>query len=69
MMSDNDWQDAIFELDDLVRMTKFELQTFHDKGNKSAGTRARKHMSDLAKWCATQRKAVQDKKNNPDPTV
>lgn len=68
-MSDKDWQDAIYELDDLVRMTKFELQNFYEKGNKSAGTRARKAMSDLAKWCATERKAVQDKKNNPDPTV
>ena len=26
-------------------------------------------MSDLQKWCQAQRKAVQDKKNNPDPTV
>lgn len=68
-MSDKDWQDAIYELDDLVRMTKFELQNFYEKGNKSAGTRARKAMSDLAKWCAAERKAVQDKKNNPDPTV
>jgi len=67
MMSD--WQDSIFELDDLVRETKLELQTFYEKGNKSAGTRARKKMSELAKWCATELKAIQDKKNNPDPTV
>ena len=65
----NDWQDSVFELDDLVREIKVEMQTFHDKNNKSAGTRARKKMSELAKWCATQRKIVQDKKNNPEPTV
>lgn len=65
----NDWQEALFELDDLVRVTKVELQTFYEKGNKSAGTRARKAMSELAKWCATERKAIQEKKNNPDPTV
>lgn len=65
----NDWQDRIFELDDMVRMVKLETQTFYEKGNKSAGTRARKAMSELAKWCATERKLVQDKKNNPDPTV
>ena len=69
MKKSNDWEDAVFELDDLVRETKLELQTFHEKGNKSAGTRARKKMSELAKWCANQRKAVQDAKNNPDPTV
>lgn len=65
----SEWQDAIFELDDIVRLIKLETQTFYEKGNKSAGTRARKHMSDLQKWCQAQRKAVQDKKNNPDPTV
>ena len=47
----SEWQDAIFELDDIVRLIKLETQTFYEKGNKSAGTRARKHMSDLQKWC------------------
>jgi hypothetical protein len=61
--------DELYELDDLVREIKFELTTFKEKGNKSAGTRARKKMSELAKWCANQRKSVQDAKNNPEPTV
>lgn len=65
----NEWQDRVFEMDDIVREAKFEMTSFYEKGNKSAGTRARKKLSELAKWCANERKAVQDKKNNPDPTV
>ena len=59
----------IFELDDLVREFKLEFSSFKEKGNKSAGTRARKKLSALAKYCATVRKAIQEEKNNPAPTV
>jgi hypothetical protein len=69
IMSNNDWQDRMFELDDMVRLVKLEAQNFYDKNNKSAGTRARKGLSELAKFCANERKLVQEKKNNPDPTV
>ena len=54
----------IFELDDLVREFKLEFSSFKEKGNKSAGTRARKKLSELAKYCATVRKAIQEEKNN-----
>ena len=69
IMSNNDWQDRMFELDDIVRLVKLEAQNFYDKNNKSAGTRARKGLSELAKFCANERKLIQDKKNNPDPQV
>ncbi len=69
IMSNNDWQDRMFELDDMVRLVKLEAQNFYDKNNKSAGTRARKGLSELAKFCANERKFIQDKKNNPDPQV
>ena len=69
IMSNNDWQDRMFELDDMVRLVKLEAQNFYDKNNKSAGTRARKGLSELAKFCANERKLIQDKKNNPDPQV
>ena len=59
----------IFELDDLVREFKLEFSSVKEKGNKSAGTRARKKLSELAKYCATVRKAIQEEKNNPAPTV
>ena len=52
----------IFELDDLVREFKLEFSSFKEKGNKSAGTRARKKLSELAKYCATVRKAIQEEK-------
>ena len=58
----------IFELDDLVREFKLEFSSFKEKGNKSS-TRARKKLSELAKYCATVRKAIQEEKNNPAPTV
>ena len=54
----NDWQDAVFELDDLVRETKLELQTFHEKGNKSAGTRARKTAQELKAKLQDLRKEI-----------
>ena len=54
----------IFELDDLVREFKLEFSSFKEKGNKSAGTRARKKLSELAKYCATVRKAIQEELHN-----
>ena len=45
----SEWQDAIFELDDIVRLIKLETQTFYEKVISLQSTRARKHMSDLQK--------------------
>jgi len=36
---------------------------FAEKGNKAAGTRARKALSEITKLCKSQRKAIQDVKN------
>ena len=36
---------------------------FVEKGNKAAGTRARKALSEIAKLTKSQRKAIQDVKN------
>jgi len=35
-----------------------------DNGNKSAGTRARKALSEIAKLCKTRRSEIQDIKND-----
>lgn len=59
----------LYELDDLVKVFKFEYANFVEKGNKAAGTRARKALSELANYSKVHRKAIQDKKNNPDPEV
>lgn len=40
-----------------------ENEKFEDKGNKAAGTRARKALNEIAKMCKTRRKEIQDKKN------
>jgi hypothetical protein len=40
-----------------------ENAKFEEKGNKAAGTRARKALMDLKKLATERRKEIQDKKN------
>jgi hypothetical protein len=42
---------------------KAENEKF-DNGNKSAGTRARKALSEITKICKERRKEIQEMKNN-----
>ena len=37
---------------------------FSDKGNKAAGTRARKALMEITKLCKERRKEIQEAKNN-----
>ena len=39
-------------------------EKFVEKGNKAAGTRARKALSEIAKLTKSQRKAIQETKNS-----
>lgn len=39
-------------------------EKFSDKGNKAAGTRARKALMEIAKLCKDRRKEIQEAKNN-----
>lgn len=41
-----------------------DLVKFYDKGNKAAGTRARKQLQDLKKLAQEVRLEIQDIKNN-----
>lgn len=41
-----------------------ENDKFTEKGNKAAGTRARKALMDITKICKERRKEIQDSKNN-----
>ena len=41
-----------------------ENEKFADKGNKAAGTRARKALMDIIKLCKDRRKEIQESKNN-----
>lgn len=39
-------------------------EKFADKGNKAAGTRARKALMEITKLCKERRKEIQESKNN-----
>lgn len=47
----------------LIETYTVENEKF-EGGNKSAGTRARKALSELTKLARTRRQEIQDKKNN-----
>ena len=49
--------------DQLVEDLKEDIAKFNDKGNKSAGTRARKSLMEISKVCKTLRSDIQDIKN------
>lgn len=63
------------ELVELVQTYEKDFIKFYDKGNKSAGTRVRKHMADLKRKAQEIRIEVQDLKgssdesNTQEPTV
>lgn len=40
-----------------------ENEKFNDKGNKAAGTRARKALMEITKLCKDRRKEIQESKN------
>ena len=54
----------IDDLKGLVDSTVDEMEKFYDKGNKAAGTRARKGLQDLKKLAQDIRLEIQEKKNN-----
>ncbi|MBO6537256.1 MAG: histone H1 [Balneolaceae bacterium] len=51
------------ELKGLVEDVSAEMEKFYDKGNKAAGTRARKGLQDLKKLAQDIRLEIQAKKN------
>ena len=50
------------ELRDLLTTFEKDFVKFYEKGNKSAGTRVRKHMNELKKKAQEIRKEVQEVK-------
>ena len=50
------------ELNDLLTTFEKDFIKFYEKGNKSAGTRVRKHMNELRRKAQDIRKEVQDVK-------
>jgi hypothetical protein len=55
------------ELLDLVKSFEKDFEKFFIKGNKSAGTRVRKHMTELKKKAQSIRDAVQELKKTEEP--
>jgi len=52
------------QLTDLVEGTEEDLMKFYEKGNKAAGTRARKSLMELKKLAHEVRQEIQEIKNN-----
>jgi hypothetical protein len=48
----------------LVEQYIQDNEKFSDKGNKAAGTRARKALMEITKACKDRRKEIQEAKNN-----
>lgn len=53
----------IDDVKNLVSELEVDLEKFYDKGNKAAGTRARKQLQDLKKLSQEIRLEIQDMKN------
>lgn len=53
----------VTELKELVDGVAVEMEKFYDKGNKAAGTRARKGLQELKKLAQDIRLEIQAKKN------
>ncbi len=56
------------ELVELVQTYEKDFIKFYDKGNKSAGTRVRKHMAELKRKAQEIRIEVQELKGSSDST-
>ncbi len=54
----------IEEVKSLMTELEEDMEKFYDKGNKAAGTRARKQLQDLKKLSQEIRIEIQDMKNN-----
>ena len=57
------FEERYAQLTDLVEGAEEDLMKFYDKGNKAAGTRARKNMMELKKLAHEIRKEIQEIKN------
>ncbi|MEX0608948.1 MAG: histone H1 [Balneolaceae bacterium] len=51
------------DIKNLVESATDEMEKFYDKGNKAAGTRARKNLQELKKLAQEIRLEIQDTKN------
>jgi hypothetical protein len=58
------FEERYSQLTDLVEGSEEDLLKFYEKGNKAAGTRARKSLMELKKLAHEIRQEIQDIKND-----
>jgi ABC-type Zn uptake system ZnuABC Zn-binding protein ZnuA len=58
------FEERYSQLNDVLDDTEEDLMKFYEKGNKAAGTRARKSLMELKKLAHEIRQEIQDIKNN-----
>ena len=58
------FEERYTQLTDVLEETEEDLMKFYEKGNKAAGTRARKSLMELKKLAHEIRQEIQDIKNN-----
>lgn len=58
------FEERYTQLSDILDEAEEDLMKFYEKGNKAAGTRARKSMMELKKLAHEVRQEIQDIKNN-----
>lgn len=52
------------EINEIVSELQVDMEKFYGKGNKAAGTRARKHLMSLKNIAHEVRQEIQEKKNS-----
>jgi hypothetical protein len=58
------FEERYSQLNDVLDDAEEDLMKFYEKGNKAAGTRARKSLMELKKLAHEVRQEIQDIKNN-----
>jgi len=58
------FEERYSQLNDVLDDTEEDLMKFYEKGNKAAGTRARKSLMELKKLAHEIRQEIQDIKND-----
>ncbi|MFB6098671.1 MAG: histone H1 [Salinibacter sp.] len=58
------FEERYSQLTDILQGAEEDLMKFYEKGNKAAGTRARKSLMELKKLSHEIRQEIQDIKNN-----
>jgi hypothetical protein len=58
------FEERYSQLNDVLDDTEEDLMKFYEKGNKAAGTRARKSLMELKKLAHEIRQEIQDIKNS-----